>query len=106
MLGLPASFHRPHPSRPVSAWSFRRFGSPPERPERVCETLGLRAMRRIEMVPVLEDFEFEISEEGVEPLRDLPELGGVAQRAQSVVDGAPELPQCLAIEVVARERLH
>src|SRR5205807_4815364 len=84
----------------------RGFRPPPVRLERLCETLGLDAVRRVEVVPGLEDFELEIGEDGSEPPGDLRVLVRVAQPAECEVDRAIEPAQRLAVEVVALERLH
>ena len=52
-----------------------------------------------------ENFELEVREHSAQPLRDLPVLVRVAQRAEGQVDGAIETAEGLAVDVTARNRV-
>ena len=63
-------------------------------------------MRRVEVMPLFEHLELEVREDPAEPHGDLAELVGVAQPAESEVDGPIEGCQRIAVEVVRPKRLH
>ena len=76
----------------------RLFRTPPQPLQRDRKTLGLDPVRWVEVVPPLEHLELEVREHSAQPLRDLPVLVRVAERAEGEVDGAIETAQGIHLE--------
>ena len=61
-------------------------------------------MRRIEMVPVLEDLECEVAEDACKAVGYPFVVGGVAEAAEREVDRLVEVPQGIEVQLARGER--